>query len=114
MQYWTLGYHQSRYSYESQNEVTDVLSNMDQNNFPMDAIWLDIDYADGKKYFTWNRNNFRYPEGMQKTIAATNRKLVTIIDPHIKVEDGYFVYDGAKGKYFVKDKSGNNDFQGNI
>lgn len=85
---------------------------MDENNFPMDAIWLDIDYSDGKKYFTWNRNNFRDPEGMQRTIGSTNRKLVTIIDPHIKVENGYSVYDGAKGKYFVKDNSGNNDFQG--
>lgn len=78
----------------------------------MDAIWLDIDYTNGKKYFTWNPDNFKDPEGMQDTIKSTNRKLVTIIDPHIKIEDGYSVYEGAKGKYFVKDNTGNNDFQG--
>lgn len=111
---WALGYHQCRYSYKTQDEVLTIVSKMDENNFPMDAIWLDIDYSDQKKYFTWDLNNFRDPVGMQNTIASTNRKLVTIIDPHIKVQDGYYVYDGAKGKYFVKDSTGNNDFQGKL
>lgn len=87
---------------------------MDDGNFPMDAIWLDIDYTDAKKYFTWHPDNFKDPVGMQKTIASTNRKLVTIIDPHIKVENGYSVYDGAKGMYFVKNSTGTEDFQGKL
>lgn len=109
---WALGYHQCRYSYLTQEEAAGVIAKMDENNFPMDAIWLDIDYTDAKKYFTWNPKNYSNPIELQRTIASTNRKLVTIIDPHIKVENGYSVYDGAKGKYFVKDQSGNNDFQG--
>lgn len=44
---------------------------------------------------------------MQRNLSATNRKLVVIIDPHIKVEDGYFVYDEALANgYFVKDADG--------
>nr|XP_023012994.1 neutral alpha-glucosidase C-like [Leptinotarsa decemlineata] len=110
-QLWALGYHQSRYSYATQSEVLEVISRMDQEDFPMDAIWLDIDYTDGKRYFTWNRNNFPDPVQMQKTIASTNRKLVSIQDPHIKVDDNYAVYTGAKDRYFIKNPNGT-DFQG--
>lgn len=51
--------------------------------------------------------NFSDPVGMQSNLSATDRKLVVIIDPHIKVETGYFVYDEALANgYFVKDASG--------
>jgi alpha 1,3-glucosidase len=44
---------------------------------------------------------------VQETNASTNRKLVTIIDPHIKVESGYNVYDGAlNDDLFVKNADG--------
>lgn len=112
-QLWALGYHQCRYSYQSQDDVKEVVSKMGENKFPMDAIWLDIDYTDGKRYFTWNTGTFGDPVGMQNFIASQNKKLVTIIDPHIKVDENYHVYAGAKEKYFVKDSSGK-DFQGKI
>ncbi|RZC38302.1 Glyco hydro 31 domain containing protein, partial [Asbolus verrucosus] len=64
------------------------------------------------KYFTWNSNTFSDPIGLQETIASTNRKLVTIIDPHIKAEPGYNVYDGAlAADLFVKSADGS-VFQG--
>jgi alpha 1,3-glucosidase len=106
-QLWTLGYHQSRYSYDTQEEVQNVISGFDSNNFQLDAIWLDIDYTDSYKYFTWNPGTFSDPVGLQETIASTNKKLVTIIDPHIKVESGYNVYDGAlNNNLFVMNADG--------
>ncbi|KAK9685064.1 Glycosyl hydrolases family 31 [Popillia japonica] len=106
-QYFTLGYHQCRYSYMSQEDVETVVAEFDNHNFPMDVIWLDIDYSDGYKYFTWNYTAFPDPEGMQNNVAATGRKMVAISDPHIKVEEGYFVYEQALGgDYFVKDSNG--------
>ncbi|VEN33509.1 unnamed protein product [Callosobruchus maculatus] len=110
-QIWTLGYHQCRYSYQTQDVVKEVATKMEENNFPVDAIWLDIDYTDGKKYFTWHPDNFPDPVGMQKYLASMNKRLVTIIDPHIKVDPEYPVYAGAKGKYFVKMADGS-DFEG--
>lgn len=110
MQLWVLGYHQCRYSYMTQEDVKDVVANMDKNDFPMDAIWLDIDYTDGKKYFTWNPDNFSDPEEMQRNLSSTNRKLVTIIDPHFKVDDEYFVYSDAKD--FLLKWSNNTIFEG--
>ncbi|KAJ3617110.1 hypothetical protein MTP99_009106 [Tenebrio molitor] len=111
-QLWTLGYHQSRWNYESQDDVKDVVANFTTYNFPLDVIWLDIEYTDGKKYFTWDSNMFSDPVEMQQNISATNKRLVTIIDPHIKVETGYSVYDGALEKdLFVKNADGSN-FEG--
>ncbi|XP_018562576.1 neutral alpha-glucosidase C isoform X2 [Anoplophora glabripennis] len=109
-QLWTLGYHQCRWSYMTQEDVKDVVANMVTNDFPMDAIWLDIDYTEGKRYFTWNPDNFSDPIEMQKNISYSGKKLVTILDPHIKVDEDYPVYVGAKD-YFVKWANGTN-FQG--
>ncbi|KAJ8927404.1 hypothetical protein NQ314_020184, partial [Rhamnusium bicolor] len=110
-QLWTLGYHQCRYSYQTQEDVKEVVANMDKYDFPLDAVWLDIDYTNGKRYFTWNPDNFSDPNEMQANLSSTNRKLVTIIDPHIKVDDNYNVYAGAKENYFVKWANGSN-FEG--
>ncbi|KAH0820425.1 hypothetical protein GEV33_002366 [Tenebrio molitor] len=111
-QLWTLGYHQSRWNYESQDDVKDVVANFTTYNFPLDVIWLDIEYTDAKKYFTWDSNMFSDPVEMQQNISATNKRLVTIIDPHIKAETGYSVYDGALEKdLFVKNADGSN-FEG--
>ncbi|KAJ8978535.1 hypothetical protein NQ317_009478 [Molorchus minor] len=92
-------------------DVKNVIAEMDNHDFPMDAIWLDIDYTDGKRYFTWNPENFSDPVELQKNISSTKRKLVTILDPHIKVDQNYSVYVGAKNKYFVKWANGS-DFEG--
>lgn len=84
---------------------------MDVHDFPMDALWLDIDYTDGYRYFTWNPKNFSDPIEFQANLSSTNRKLVTILDPHIKIDENYPVYAYAKGKYFVKWENGS-DFEG--
>lgn len=106
-QYWALGYHQSRWNYESEEDVKDVIAQFDNYDFPVDAIWLDIDYTDEKKYFTWNPENFSNPLELQSNLSATDRKLIAIIDPQVKVEDGYFLYDDAlDNDYFVKTSDG--------
>lgn len=50
----------------------------------MDVIWLDIEHTDGKKYFTWDPTHFPTPKNMLDHVDAKGRKMVTIIDPHIK------------------------------
>lgn len=49
---------------------------------------------------------------MQASLAVHGRKLVTIIDPHIKKDDNYYVYKEAVEKgYLTKDKDGK-DYDG--
>ncbi|CAI8494408.1 unnamed protein product [Hanseniaspora opuntiae] len=47
----TLGYHQSRWSYESSLDVLNVNENFRKNEIPVDFFWLDLDYTDDKKFF---------------------------------------------------------------
>lgn len=106
-QLFALGFHQSRWNYDNQSDVLGVVSGFDKNNFPLDVMWLDIEYTDNKKYFTWDPVNFANPLQMQEVLNSTGRKLVVIIDPHIKVEKGYSVYEEALANgYFVKNIDG--------
>ncbi|KAL1865590.1 hypothetical protein VTK73DRAFT_5181 [Phialemonium thermophilum] len=106
-QEFSLGYHQCRWNYMSDDDVRDVDRKMDKFAIPYDVIWLDIEYTDGKKYFTWDPNMFSDPIGMGKQLEEHGRNLVVIIDPHIKNEEGYEVVAELKSKDLaVKNKDG--------
>ena len=105
---FSLGYHQCRWNYVTDDDVKDVDRKMDKFNIPYDVIWLDIEYTDGKAYFTWDAHNFPDPISMEKQLDETQRKLVVIIDPHIKNRGDYHVVEEMKNKGFgVHNKDGN-------
>lgn len=107
-QHFALGYHQCRWNYVSDDDVTSVDRNFDLHQIPYDTIWLDVDYTDDKKYFTWEPLAFRNPVGMQQQLDETGRKLVILIDPHIKNQNEYSINKELKSKGLaVKDKSAN-------
>ncbi|KAK4656989.1 glucosidase II [Podospora pseudocomata] len=107
-QEFALGYHQCRWNYVSDEDVKDVDRKMDKFKMPYDVIWLDIEYTDDKKYFTWDEHSFKDPIGMGKQLESHGRQLVTIIDPHIKNTDNYPVVAELKSKDLaVKNKDGN-------
>ncbi len=89
---WSLGYHQSRWNYRDESDVRDVIGRFESHNLPLDTIWLDIEYTDGKRYFTWDEAKFPDPAQLQGDIRAAGRRLVTIVDPHIKVTGAQGVY----------------------
>lgn len=101
-QRWTLGYHQSRWGYITSEDIMDVAENMRKNNIPCDSIHLDIDYMDAYKVFTWNMKNYEDPKATIEKLADMGIKPVTIIDPGVKAEKGYYVYDeGIERGYFA-------------
>ena len=51
---------------------------------PCDAIWLDIEYSDEKRYFTWDKVAFPKAKELLESLKSQGRKLITIIDPHVK------------------------------
>lgn len=107
-QEFSLGYHQCRWNYVTDEDVREVDKNFDKYQIPYDVIWLDIDYTDGKKYFTWDPLTFPDPKGMQQQLNESERKLVIIIDPHIKNEKGYPVDEELKSKELgTRNKEGN-------
>ncbi|CUF77657.1 glycoside hydrolase family 31, putative [Bodo saltans] len=103
---FSLGYHQCRWSYRDQRDVEEVNDKFSETQIPMDMIWLDIDHTNDKRYFTWDGRKFPDSKGMVAHLVASGRKLVTISDPHIKVDSGYSVYHEAhQQKYFVAKSS---------
>lgn len=108
-QKWTLGYQQCRWSYMSDDEIRRIAGKMRELGIPCDAIHLDIDYMDHYKVFTWTPDRKRYPdpEKLISDLAEDGIKIVTIIDPGVKLEKGYEVYDtGVKNGYFATTPEG--------
>lgn len=90
-----LGYQQCRWSYMDQDEVVQVARQMRQHDIPLDVIYLDIDYMEDFKVFTTDPKRFSNVSTMTQTLGNMGVKTVAIVDPGVKVEKGYSVYDEA-------------------
>lgn len=105
--YWAFGYQQSRWSYNTADDVRAIVKGYRDNQIPLEAIYLDIDYMDNYKDFTISEKNFPDFDNFIKEMADQHIHLVPIIDAAIKKEDGYDVYEeGVAGNYFCKGKDG--------
>jgi mannosyl-oligosaccharide alpha-1,3-glucosidase len=110
---FSLGYHQCRWNYKDEKDVASVHSKFEELDYPYDVLWLDIEHTDGKRYFTWDKSLFPNPKVMQQNLAAQGRRMVTIVDPHIKRDEKYYIHKEATAKgLYIKDKDGVNDYDG--
>jgi alpha-glucosidase len=106
---WSLGYQQCRWSYMSAAEVLDIAQRFRKEKIPADVMYCDIDYMDGFKIFTWNKKTFPNPKALIDNLKAIGFRLITIVDPGIKIEDGYKQYDeGIQKGYFATYPNGEN------
>lgn len=104
---WSLGYHQCKWSYRSETEVMDIARQLREHRIPADAIYLDIDYMDGFRCFTWDKEQFPEPKKMVAELKEQGFKTVAIIDPGIKIDPQYSVYKEAFEKgYFCTHADG--------
>jgi len=106
---WALGYHQCRWSYESETEVRELAQEFRKRQIPCDVIHLDIDYMRGYRVFTWSPERFSDPAKLVSDLAQAGFKTVTIIDPGVKYEPEahYPVFDqGVEQDYFVRKADG--------
>ncbi|KAJ3443172.1 hypothetical protein M0812_09004 [Anaeramoeba flamelloides] len=112
--YFSMGYHQCRWSYKTQNEIIELNENFDKHDIPVDVFWMDIDHTDGKKYFTFDKKTFPDPKFLSETVAEKSRKLVAIVDPHIKRDNSWKLYKEAKSKnYFIQKYNSDQAYEGN-
>ena len=58
---WALGYHQCRWGYESFDDLDRLDRSFRKHRVADDGLWLDIDYMDRFKVFTFARKNFSNP-----------------------------------------------------
>lgn len=100
---WALGYHQSKWSYYKEDVVKNIANELRKRRIPADVIYLDIDYMDGYRCFTWNKSAFPMPGKMIDALNQNGFKVVTIIDPGIKIDPDYWVYqEGLKKDVFCR------------
>jgi len=104
---WTLGYHQCKWSYYPESKVKEVTDKFRELQIPCDAIYLDIDYMEGFRCFTWSSEYFPDPKKMVKELADNGFKTIVIIDPGIKIDKDYSVFqEGLDKDYFCKRADG--------
>ncbi|SFE99842.1 glycoside hydrolase family 31 protein [Flavobacterium xueshanense] len=104
---WALGYHQCKWSYYPESNLKEVAAKFRELKIPCDALYLDIDYMEGFRCFTWNKEYFPDPKRMVAELAEDGFKTVVIIDPGIKIDKEYAVYKEALEKdYFCKRADG--------
>lgn len=100
---WALGYHQCKWSYYPESKVREIASEFRKRSIPCDAIYLDIDYMDGFRCFTWDKEKFPDPKKMISDLEKDGFKTVVMIDPGIKVDPDYFVcQEGLENDYFCR------------
>lgn len=118
---WALGNQQSRWSYYPDKMVEEVVSEYRKRDLPLDVVYLDIDYMQGYRVFTWDRSRFPNPKALSEKVGKQGVKLVTIVDPGVKYQPvstagarvtsttpelepqdhRYYVFDeGVQKKYF--------------
>jgi alpha-glucosidase len=105
---WAIGHHQCRYHDYTQEEILDIGRNYRERGIPCDVLWLDIGYMNGFRVFTWDSGKFPDVPGMIANMKTDKFRLVTIVDPGVKAERGYPVFEEGRAKnLFCKTEAGN-------
>ena len=104
---WTLGYHQCRFSYYPEARVRELAREFRDRAIPCDVIWIDIHYMDEYKVFTFDPERFPDPAATNGYLHERGFKSIWILDPAIKAEAGYQVYEqGVTEGHFLTDADG--------
>lgn len=84
-QYWTFGYHQSRWGYQNWSITEDVVDQYAKYDIPLETIWNDIDYMKGYRDFENDPVRFPYDEGREflQRLHDRGQHYVPIIDSAI-------------------------------
>jgi hypothetical protein len=99
---WALGYHQSRWSYLSADEIRELAAEFRKRQIPCDVIHFDIDYMHDYRVFTWQPERFSDPAALVRDLRQDGFRVVTIIDPGVKADPEYAVYQsGLEHDFFI-------------
>jgi alpha-glucosidase len=99
---WALGFQQTRWSYSTEHQVREVAAELRRRRIPADVIGIDIDHLADFRVFTWDHERFPDPGRLIDDLARDGFKVVTIVDPGVKVDEGYEVYDeGVARRHFL-------------
>ncbi|MFH0879086.1 MAG: TIM-barrel domain-containing protein [Lentisphaerota bacterium] len=112
---WGLGHHLSRFSYDSQSWIEYIANQATVDDFPLDAVYLDIDYmdadadgdyADGLLHQLTLNSKFANPAGMVSYCNTRGVKVVPLIEPWLEPGDASNYNEANSNLHFIKDNGG--------
>jgi alpha-glucosidase len=92
---WALGHHQCRWHDYTQDDIAALAEKIRIHAVPCDVVWLDIEYMRGYRVFTWDDTRYPDPAALLRGLQEHKLRAITIIDPGVKHEPGYAIYDEA-------------------
>uniref|UniRef100_A0A8C0Y2K0 Lysosomal alpha-glucosidase n=9 Tax=Castor canadensis TaxID=51338 RepID=A0A8C0Y2K0_CASCN len=108
--YWGLGFHLCRWGYSSTAIIRQVVENMTRAQFPLDVQWNDLDYMDGRRDFTFNKDGFADFPAAVRELHQGGRRYILIVDPAISSAGpagSYRPYDeGLRRGVFITNETG--------
>lgn len=111
---WTFGWHQSSSGYKSTGDMLAVLSTYENTNFPLESMWVDVDYMDNYKDFTIDPENFKDLKEFVDNLHGKNKKFVPVVDGSISLQRDYEPYQRglSEGVYVRSGADENRNFEG--
>ncbi|MEO1584173.1 MAG: TIM-barrel domain-containing protein [Planctomycetota bacterium] len=111
---WAIGYHQCRYSYNPESRVKEIADGFRQRDLPCDVIWMDIDYMDGFRTFTFDNEQFPDPAGLNAWLDEQGFSNIWMINPGVKDEEGYFVHDEGNARDVWVQRADGSEYIGGV
>jgi len=108
--FWALGWHQSRWGYNSTSALKNVIQKYNENKIPIDTIWSDIDYMKNYEDFGYDEENYKGLPEFVEDIKKSGIHYVPIIDMGIPfIKENYFYNLGKEYEIFIKSNYTNDD-----
>ncbi|EAR98617.2 glycosyl hydrolase family 31 protein (macronuclear) [Tetrahymena thermophila SB210] len=85
MPLWAYGFHQSRWGYQNIDEVKQIIAEYNFIEFPVESIFIDIDYMINYNTFTVNQTIF--PLNNYSIMKDIEKRIVPILDVGIGLEN---------------------------
>ncbi|KAJ5682906.1 alpha/beta-glucosidase agdC [Penicillium macrosclerotiorum] len=104
--YWAFGYHNCRYGYRDVYDVAEAVYNYSQARIPLETMWTDIDYMDGRRVFTLDPQRFPLDK-MRELVTYLhkhNQHYIVMVDPAVsKSDNGAFNRGNDDGVFLYRD-----------
>lgn len=98
---WVFGYIQSKFGYESEDEIYDLLNKIEHYDVPVSAIVIDLHWYKVMGDLDWNLERFPHYREMYEKLKSKNIKMMTITQPFFaKDSKNYEEFD--KNDVFAK------------
>jgi alpha-glucosidase len=79
---WSLGFQQSRFSYETEARVREIAARLRADKIPSDVLYLDIDFQKEHRPFTVDTERFPHFEQMLADLKRQDFHVVAITNLH--------------------------------